>query len=202
MINGGDYEVPSWLREKDDDSIQAFLDSLGGFISDGLEDTAQGIKSTLAIPFMLHNIMLAEIMQVGLLQRQNDMIGDSQEASVNDLVSTILSTVTTAQALTPVYNQSMIIRSMFFAVNTACVFTIYATGPKFLGQNLNLFQSKLSANTPVPMTGLAQVLPAGSQLFCTCSVSSAVYFNADIRPIVRYKDSMFRTQQSRLSLNG
>lgn len=197
MTANDDYQVPEWLYEQDENSIRSLLQSLGSFVADGLEDTVQTAKATLQVPLMLHNIMLAEIMQVGLLQRQNDMINETQEQADTDLLN-FSQAALNGQVSVITYQQAMRLQSFTCSNNGAAVnLTFGYFGPHTFGNNVIIMQQRYANGTIFGMSGLNQVIPPGSTLFLLTNASSTIYLTADIRPIKRYKDYMYRTFANR-----
>lgn len=193
------YSVPAWDYEKQENDLTALLESLGGFISDSLDYAVQDAKTTLAIPHMLHNMMLANVMLVGLMQRQNDMINESQEMATSDLWTFQQSapTANTWQLITPIYKQPMLLRSFVLSRGNAIgLLQLSVAGDKTMGNNNIFFVGRFQSNGNVTMSNIAQVIPANCGIYAQSNDTNAYFFSADIRPLVRYKDSMFRSQRN------
>lgn len=204
-------DVPDWHSATGDFTglFNKVMRAVFDGAADAVEDISEATKRTFSIPMMLYNIMIAEMEQVHLLQRQNDMINESQEASTNDLVTgSVVFSGAGTQAIYPAgasptsslpvgLAQAMILRGFKLSILNAGIATLQYTGPKTLGSPVILSSDKLSANTPLVVPGLAQIIPAGSVIQINCAVATTVSFMLDIRPIVRYKDMMFRTQANR-----
>ena len=199
MINAGDYSVPDWTREQDIDPMELLLQQLGDFVTDGMDDIVQSGVALLQTPLMLHNIMLANIMLVGLIQRQNDMMLDSQELGTTDLY-TLASVGSVTSITTETFEQPMIMRGFSFSngATAAGNLILSQSGPKTIGNAVNIYQIRVAASNNSGWVPCAQLIPAGNALTLTNSASNTMWLNADIRPLARYRSQIFRMQRNTL----